>query len=81
MGVRLYDSAWIVLRDFDTPQQVRKDPRNPAIFNVAGFQYDIDGHAFRRTETVPDIMQMLSLAEARDLGLSTQYTAPKSISL
>lgn len=81
MSVRLYDSAWIVLRDFESPQQVRKDPRNPAIFNVAGFQYDIDGNSYKRTETVPQIVQMLSMADAQALGLSTQYTAPRSISL
>lgn len=79
MGIRLYDSAWVLLREFDTPQQVHKDRTNPAVFLVAGYCYDIDGRAFYISETVPDILRMLSLPDARALGLSTQYTAPKSI--
>lgn len=79
MGIRLYDSAWVILRDSDTPQQVRKDRGNPAMFHVGDFRYDIDGRAFDHSTTVPDIVQMLSITEARNLGLSTQYMAPKSI--
>lgn len=79
MGIRLYDSAWVILREFDAPQQVRKDQANAAVFHVGGYRYDIDGRAFYFNEAVPDILRMLSLADARALGLSTQYTAPKAI--
>jgi hypothetical protein len=77
MGIRLYDSAWVVLRDYDMPQQVHKDRANPAVFMVAGFRYDIDGRGFYFSETVPDILRMLSLSDARAQGLSTQYSAPR----
>lgn len=79
MTIRLYDSAWVILREFDTPQQVRKDPANPAVFRVGDHRYDIDGRAFFLTETVPEILQMLSLQAAREYGLSTQYVAPKAL--
>lgn len=79
MTIRLYDSAWVLFRDSDEPRQAFKDRANPALFKVGGYSYDIDGRAFYVTEAVPDILQMLSMADARKLGLSTQYTAPKSI--
>ena len=79
MGIRLYDSAWVALRDVDTPQQVQKDRLNPAVFIINGYRYDIDGRAFYFSESVPDILRLLSLQEARALGLSTQYVAPKQL--
>lgn len=79
MGIRLYDSAWVALRGVDTPQQVQKDRNNPAVFRIDGFRYDIDGRAFSITEAAPDILHLLSLQDARTLGLSTQYIAPKTL--
>jgi len=79
MGIRLYDSAWVALRGVDTPQQVQKDRVNPAVFVIDGYRYDIDGRAFYFSETVPDILRLLSLQDARTLGLSTQYVAPKAL--
>jgi hypothetical protein len=79
MGIRLYDSAWVALRGVDTPQQVQRDRLNPAIFIIDGYRYDIDGRAFYVSETAPDILRLLSLQDARTLGLSTQYVAPKEI--
>ena len=81
MGIRLYDSAWVMLREQDAPQQVRKDRVNPAVFHVGGYSYDIDGRAFYISEAVPDIVHLLSMQEARALGLSTQYLAPAAIHL
>jgi hypothetical protein len=79
MGIRLYDSAWVALRGVDTPLQVQKDRANPAVFHIGGFRYDIDGRGFFRTENVPEILRLLSLQDARTLGLSTQYAAPKEL--
>ncbi len=79
MSIRLYDSAWVALRGVDTPQQVLKDRANPAIFVVGSYRYDIDGRAFYINEPVPEILHLLSIQDARTLGLSTQYSAPKSL--
>jgi len=76
MSIRLYDSAWVRLSGVDAPQPVRKDRSNPAAFHIYDFLYDIDGRAYRATELVPQIEAILSLAAAREAGLSTQYTAP-----
>ncbi|MGN6210397.1 hypothetical protein [Asticcacaulis sp.] len=79
MGIRLYDSAWVALRGVDTPQQVQKDRLNPAVFVINGYHYDIDGRGVSKIENVPEILRLLSLQDARTLGLSTQYTAPKAL--
>ncbi|ESQ89489.1 hypothetical protein ABENE_14005 [Asticcacaulis benevestitus DSM 16100 = ATCC BAA-896] len=79
MTIRLYDSAWVILRDLDAPQQVKKDRSNPAVFHIAGFHYDIDGRAYFIAEPAPQIVQMLSLQAAREFGLSTQYATPKEL--
>jgi hypothetical protein len=67
-----------MLRDSDQPRQVTKNRANPALFEVNGYHYDIDGRAFYFSETVPEIVQMLDMQTARSLGLSTQYNAPKA---
>ncbi|MFT4077500.1 MAG: hypothetical protein QM647_18380 [Asticcacaulis sp.] len=79
MSIRLYDSAWVAVRGVDTPQQVSKDRTNPSAFLINGYKYDIDGRAFLNTDAGPDILHLLSLQDARTLGLSTQYSAPKSL--
>lgn len=79
MSIRLYDSAWVMFRDSDQPRQVFKNRSNPAMFEVDGYHYDIDGRPFHFAQTVPDIIQMLDMRTAQGLGLSTQYTAPKDI--
>jgi hypothetical protein len=79
MAIRLYDSAWVMLRDSDQPHKVIKNRANPAMFEVGGYHYDIDGRAFHFAETVPDIVQILTIRAAQDMGLSTQYMAPKDI--
>jgi hypothetical protein len=81
MAIRLYDSAWVILRDVEAPLQVRKDAANPAVFHIGGYRYDIDGRAYFFSETVPDIVQLLSLQAARELGLSTHYKSPKAIAV
>jgi hypothetical protein len=77
MSIRLYDSAWVLLRDVEEPLQVRKDATNPAVFVVGGFRYDIDARPFYVTEATPDIVVLLSMEEARQRGLSTSYTNVK----
>ena len=81
MTIRLYDSAWVKLRDSDRPMQVTKNRTNPAIFEVGGNHYDIDGRAFYFSEALPEIVQILDMQTARSLGLSTQYVAPKALYL
>ena len=73
MGIRLYDSAWVVVEGLEQPLQARKDPRNPAAFNVGDHQYDIDGRALRTTDAVPRITAIHSLQSAREAGLRIQY--------
>ncbi len=73
MAIRLYDSAWVRLEGRDDNQQVRKDSRNPAAFNVADYQYDIDGRPLRASDTAPAIVLVHSLQSAREAGLSTTY--------
>jgi len=70
MAIRLYDSAWVLFRENDEPQQVRKDPKNPGMFHVGGFQYDIDGRPYYVTQATPDIVQLLSIQVVREKGLS-----------
>jgi hypothetical protein len=79
MTIRLYDSAWILFRDSEEPRQVLKDRDNPALFTVGGYSYDIDGRPYYIAEAAPDIVAMLNMQTARQLGLSTQYSAPKEI--
>jgi hypothetical protein len=79
MTIRLYDSAWVMFRDSDEPRQVIKNRANPAIFEVGGFRYDIDGRPFHLSEACPEIVQILDMKTAQGLGLSTQYSAPKDL--
>jgi len=79
MSIRLYDSAWVLFRDSNEPRQVFKNRSNPAIFEVGGYKYDIDGRAFHFTEATPDIVRILDIRTAQSLGLSTQYSAPRDI--
>ncbi|MFT4076888.1 MAG: hypothetical protein QM647_15285 [Asticcacaulis sp.] len=79
MSIRLYDSAWVKFRDSDEPQQVFKNRSNPAMFEVAGYRYDIDARPYHFSEAVPDIVELLTMRQAQELGLSTQYSAPKNI--
>jgi hypothetical protein len=73
MSIRLYDSAWVLFRDSDVPQQVQKDRTNPAVFLVGNYRYDIDGRPYSGGEAMPDIVEMLSMSSARDRGLPTSY--------
>ena len=50
MAVRLYDSTWVLLRGVPEPQQVQKNPKNPSIFHVGDYRYDIDGRPYVATE-------------------------------
>jgi hypothetical protein len=79
MSIRLYDSAWVLFRDSEEPRQVFKNRENPALFEAGGYKFDIDGRPFYVTEATPEIVQMLDMRSAQQRGLSTQYTAPKSI--
>ncbi|ESQ87027.1 hypothetical protein [Asticcacaulis benevestitus] len=65
MGIRLCDSTGVILREFGAQQQVRKDQANAAVFHAGGFRYDVDGRAFCFNEAVPEILRMLSIADAR----------------
>jgi hypothetical protein len=71
MSIRLYDSAWVLLRDNEDPLQVHKDRMNPAMFLVGNYRYDIDGRPFAVTEATPDIVGLLSMDQVRQRGLST----------
>lgn len=78
MGVRLYESAWVVLRNIEQPVQVRKDRANPALFHAGAYKYDIDGRPYFFAEPTPDIVEVLSLSAARARGLSTTYNGALS---
>jgi hypothetical protein len=73
MNIRLYDSAWVLIRDSEEPLQVLKNRVNPAMFQVGSHRYDIDGRPFFVTEATPDIIGLLSMDQARQRGLSTNY--------
>ncbi|MDV6331057.1 hypothetical protein [Asticcacaulis sp. 201] len=73
MGIRLYDSAWVVVEGLEQPLQVRKDPRNPAAFTVGDHQYDIDGRPIKNLDLVPRITAIHSLQSAREAGLRIHY--------
>ena len=81
MSIRLYDSAWVALRGVDVPLQVRKDARNAALFHIGDFLYDIDGRGYPKTDSVPEILRLLSLQDARTLGLPMQYSAPTHLTV
>lgn len=74
MANRLYDSAWVRVEGNDQPQQVRRDRKNLAAFNVGDHQYDIDGRPLRSMDEVPLIVGVLSLQAVREAGLTTEYT-------
>ncbi len=73
MGIRLYDSAWVVVEGREQPLQVFKDKRNPAAFSVGDFQYDIDGRPLSATSGTPAITGLHSLQSAKEAGLRTEY--------
>lgn len=73
MGIRLYDSAWVLLEGRAEPFQVRKGERNPAVFNVAEYQYDIDGRAMKSIIDAPTIVRLHTLQSAREAGLRIAY--------
>ena len=73
MTIRLYDSAWVELEGQRSPLQVFKDRKNPAIFNVGEFQYDVDGRPSKSTVDALTIVRLHSLQSARDAGLATDY--------
>ena len=73
MGIRLYDSAWVVLDGHPEPLQARKDRTNAAAFNVGEYQYDIDGRPLRTYPNAPAILTLHSLQSAREAGLRTAY--------
>ncbi len=75
MTIRLYDSAWVLLRESEQPQQVRKDGANAGIYHVADFDYDIDGRPYHFADKAPEIRQVLNLEVARQRGLSTHFAA------
>ena len=71
--MRLYDTAWVRIEGDDgTIVQAFKNARNPALFDIAGFQYDIDGRPAPGTGA-PALSALLSLSEAKALGLSISY--------
>jgi len=70
MGIRLYDSAWVKVEGRDEPFRVHKDAKNPALFNIGDFQYDIDG---RPVGAAPALESLHSLQSAREAGLRTTY--------
>jgi hypothetical protein len=73
MGLRLYDSAWVTVAGLAEPLQVRKDRKNPAIFNVGDFQYDIDGRPTLVSVNAPVLTGLHSLQSAKEAGLRTDY--------
>lgn len=74
MSLRLYDCAWVRIEGAeDSPVQAFKNPRNPAAFDIAGHQYDIDGRSIPGDNAAPSVASLLSLSEVRELGLSTGY--------
>ena len=73
MGIRLYDSAWVMLEGVPEPLQVSKDRLNAAAFNVGDFQYDIDGRPLKSNLQAPAIVSLHSLQSAKEAGLRTTY--------
>jgi hypothetical protein len=73
MAIRLYESAWVELEGQGMPLQVFKDRKNPAVFNIGDFQYDIDGRPMKSSPDAPSIMRLHSLQSAKDAGLPTDY--------
>lgn len=54
----------------EQPLQVHKDKRNPALFLVGDYIYDIDGRAMgSQGPSVPRILMVHSLQSAREIGL------------
>lgn len=74
MSIRLYDTAWVRFTDPDLPPaQAFKSAKNPAIFEISGHQYDIDGRSISPVLLVPAIAGILPLSEVRALGLQQTY--------
>jgi hypothetical protein len=68
--MRLYDGAWVRTEGSeDQPVQAFKNKRNPALFDIGGYQYDIDGRVAPTNPDVPKLAALLSLSEVRELGL------------
>jgi len=69
--MRLYDCAWVRVEGTDEkPVQAFKNKRNPALFDIGGHQYDIDGRVAPGNADAPSLAALLSLSEIRELGLS-----------
>ena len=73
MAIRLYDSAWVNLEGGAEPQQVRKDRKNAAAFNIGGYLYDIDGFAMNGQVGAPRIVLVHNLQSAKEAGLRMDY--------
>lgn len=79
--MRLYITAWVQLDGHDQPFQVVKDRSNAAVFNVGEWQYDIDARPMRTSPDAPRIVKILSLQDARELGLRQDYNRDISIGI
>ena len=79
--MRLYVTAWVQLDGQEQPFQVHKDRNNAAIFNVGDWQYDIDARPMRTSPDAPRIVKILSLQDARELGLRQDYNRDISIGI
>jgi len=73
MSIRLYDSAWVLVEGGSEPLPVRKDRRNPANFHVGDYLYDVDSLPMSKEGSTPRILSILSLQQAREAGLRTDY--------
>lgn len=72
--MRLYDSAWVRVEGReDQPIQAYKNTRNAALFDIGGFQYDIDGRGSPAASGAPRLLALLSLTEVREQGLASGY--------
>jgi len=79
--MRLYESAWVLIEGHEQPVQVSRDRNNAAAFNVADWQYDIDGRPFKTTPDAPPLVKILSLQAAREAGLRQDYNKDITIGI
>ncbi len=79
--MRLYESAWVQIEGQDHPVQVSRDRHNAAAFNVADWQYDIDGRPMKANPDAPRLVKILSLQAAREAGLRTDYNKDITIGI
>lgn len=75
MTVRLYDSAWVCLHGQETPLQAMKDRKNPALFMIGDYVYDIDGRPVGQAEGAPPVSVILSLQAVKEMGLKSSYNS------